>query len=120
VTGAAQNGGPAVGTLDTFTWQVKDNLSIAANLVNFSTTLPGSLTFVSATSTIGSCQGPAPGASGPITCSAPTVGGGQTMVVTIVANVAAAGTIPLTGSATFNGTDTNPANNSFTVTINAK
>ena len=34
--------------------------------------------------------------------------------------VAAAGTIPVAGSAEFNGTDTNPANNAFTVTINAK
>jgi hypothetical protein len=42
------------------------------------------------------------------------------MVVTVVSSVAAGGTIPITGSATFNGTDTNPANNSFTVTINAK
>lgn len=120
VTGAAQNGGPSVGTLDTFTWQIKDNLSTAANLVNFTTTLPASLTLVSASATIGSCQGPAPGSSGAITCTASTIGGGQTMLVTVVSSVAAAGTIPVTGSATFNGTDTNPANNSFTVTISAK
>jgi hypothetical protein len=34
--------------------------------------------------------------------------------------VAASGTIPVIGSALFNGTDTNTANNAFTVTINAK
>ena len=120
VGGSAQNGGPAVGTADTFTWQIKNNTSTAANLVTFTTTLPASLLFQSVSTTIGACQGPAPGSSGTITCSASTIGGGQTMTVVVNVKVAAAGTIPVTGSALFNGTDTNPANNSFTVTINAK
>ena len=120
VTGAAQNGGPAVGTLDTFTWQIKNGTSTAANDVVFTTMLPASLPLSSVATNMGSCQGPAPGASGTVTCTAPTLSGGQTMVVTVVSNVAAGGTIPVTGSATFNGTDTNPANNAFTVTINAK
>ena len=120
VTGAAQNGGPAVGSNDTFTWQVKNNLSFAANQVTFRSTLPVSLAFVSATSTIGSCQTPPLASPTIVTCSAPTIGGGQTMVVTVVTSVIASGTIPVIGSASFNGTDTNPANNSFTVTINAK
>jgi uncharacterized repeat protein (TIGR01451 family) len=119
VTGAASNGGPAVGTLDTFTWQIKDNQSTAANQVTFTTTLPASLPFSSVSTNLGSCQGPGPGASGTIICTASTISGGQTMVVTVVSSVATAGTIPITGSATFNGTDTNPANNSFTVTISA-
>lgn len=119
VTGAAQNGGPAVGTVDTFTWQIKNNQSAVANQVTFTTTLPASLPLSSVSTNFGSCQGPAPGASGTVTCTASTISGGQTMVVTVVSSVAAAGTIPVTGSATFNGTDTNPANNSFTVTISA-
>lgn len=120
VTGAAQNGGPAVGTVDTFTWQIKDNLSITANGVTFSTTLPPALQFGSVTTNLGSCAGPAPGTAGTVTCSAPSIGGGQTMIVIVNVTVAASGTIPVTGSAKFNGTDTNPANNSFTVTISAK
>ncbi len=120
VTGAAQNGGPAVGSTDTFAWQIKDNQSIAANEVVFTTALPASLSFNSVTTNIGSCIGPLPGSAGTISCNAPTIGGGQTMIVTVNVTVAAAGTIPVPGSASFNGTDTNAANNSFTVTINAK
>lgn len=119
VTGAAQNGGPAVGTVDTFTWQVKDNLSFTANEVTFVNTLPPALQFASVSSNTGICQGPVPGTAGTISCTAP-VGGGQTMIVTVNVIVASAGTIPVTGSAILNGTDINPANNSFTVTINAK
>lgn len=120
VTGSAQNGGPAVGTLDTYTWQIKDNQSTAANLVTFTTTLPPSLLVESVSNTSGTCTAPVPGTSGTITCSAFTLGGGQTMIVTVLVEVAASGTIPVTGSAIFNGTDTNIANNVFTVTINAK
>ena len=120
VVGSAQNGGPAVGSTDTFTWQIKNNQSATANQVTFSSTLPASLKFQSVTSTLSICQGPAPGTSGTITCSAASIGGGQTMTVVVNVAVAASGTIPVAGSAEFNGTDTNTANNSFTVTINAK
>jgi uncharacterized repeat protein (TIGR01451 family) len=120
VVGSAQNGGPAVGTVDTYTWQIKNATNTPANGVTFTTGLPASLLFSSVSTSLGSCQGPAAGSSGTVTCTADTLGGGQTMTVVVNVNVAAAGTIPVTGSATFNGTDTNPANNSFTVTINAK
>ena len=46
--------------------------------------------------------------------------GFQGMQVTLNFTVTAAGSLPFTGSATFSGTDTNPANNSATVVINAK
>jgi uncharacterized repeat protein (TIGR01451 family) len=120
VGGSAQNGGPAVGSTDTFTWQIKNGQSPTANQVTFSSTLPASLRFQSVTSTLSTCDGPAPGTSGTITCVASSVGGGQTMTVVVTVTVATSGTIPVTGSADFNGTDNNPANNSFTVTINAK
>ena len=120
VVGSAQNGGPAVGSIDTFTWQIKNNQSPTANQVTFSSTLPASLLFQSVTSTLSTCQGPAPGTSGTITCSAASIGGGQTMTVVVNVTVAASGTIPVAGFAHFNGTDNNTANNSFTVTINAK
>jgi uncharacterized repeat protein (TIGR01451 family) len=120
VTGSAQNGGPAVGSTDTFTWQVKDNLSFTATGVVFTTTLPPSLPVLSVTTNLGTCTAPLGGIAGTVTCSAPSLGGGQTMIVTVGVKVALAGTIPVIGSATLNGTDTNPANNSFTVTVNAK
>jgi len=42
------------------------------------------------------------------------------MIVTVNFNVPAAGVLSSTGHASFNGTDTNTPNNTFTVTLNAK
>ena len=122
VTGSAQNGGPNAGTIDTYTWQIKNNIgNINAPNVVFTNVLPSNLQFATASSTIGSCSTPADGsAGGTITCSVATLPGGQTMVVTVNVVVAQAATISTTGSATFQGTDTNPNNNSFTVTIKSK
>jgi uncharacterized repeat protein (TIGR01451 family) len=122
VTGAAQNGGPNVGSADTYTWQVKDNQgTISAPDLVFTDTLPASLQFVSVSANLGVCTGPPAGSlGGQITCSAATLPGGQAMLVTIKVIVTQAGTLANTGSATFNGVDTQPANNSFTVTVNAK
>ena len=122
VTGSAQNGGPNAGSSDTYTWQIKNNQgSINAPNVVFTNTLPASLQFTSVSTSLGSCSGPASGsAGGTITCSVATLPGGQTMVVTVNVVVTQAATISTTGSATFQGTDTNPNNNSFTVTIKSK
>ena len=122
VTGSAQNGGPAHGSADTFTWQIKDNTNIAANAVAFSTTLPSSFQFTSAAANAGGvCVTPVPGSfGGAITCTTASLPGGQTMTVVINFVPAVIGTIPTAGSAAFTGTDTNTANNSFTVTIQVK
>jgi uncharacterized repeat protein (TIGR01451 family) len=122
VTGSAQNGGPAVGSSDTYTWQIKNALgTVTANNVTFTDTLPPGLVFQSVNTSAGTCSAPAAGSSGgTITCTAPTLGGGQTMIVTVNVGVPQAGSIANTGSATMANQDTNPANNSFTVTIQAK
>lgn len=122
VTGSAQNGGPNAGTIDTYTWQIKNNLgTVNAPNVVFTNVLPSNLQFATASTTIGSCSTPADGAAGgTVTCSASSLPGGQTMVVTVNVVVTQAATISTTGSATFQGTDTNPNNNSFTVTIKSK
>jgi len=122
VTGAAQNGGPNAGSIDTYTWQIKNNQgTVNAPNVVFTNVLPSNLQFATASSTIGSCSTPPDGAAGgTVTCSAASLPGGQTMVVTVNVIVTQAATIATTGSATFQGTDTNPNNNSFTVTIKSK
>jgi uncharacterized repeat protein (TIGR01451 family) len=121
VTGSAHNGGPAAGTADFYTWQIKNGNNQVANDVVFANTLPSTLVFSSVSSNIGTCSGPAPGSlGGTVTCSAGTLAVGQTLVVTVNVIVPNAGTIATTGAATFNGTDINQANNSFTVTIQAK
>jgi uncharacterized repeat protein (TIGR01451 family) len=120
VTGSANNGGPTVGSTDTYTWQIRNAQNQTATNVVFSNPLPPGLLYVSAFSSVGTCTAPAPGSSGTISCSAPSLGNGQTMTVNIAVTVAQAGTITTTGSATFSGTDTNPANNSFSVSIQGK
>jgi uncharacterized repeat protein (TIGR01451 family) len=120
--GSAANGGPAVNTADFINWQVRNSQTTAANNVVFTATLPSGVLYSSVSSSLGvTCAGPAPGtAGGTVTCSLASLAGSQTMQVTVNFTVAAAGSLPFTGSATFSGTDTNPANNSATVTLNAR
>lgn len=120
VTGSAQNGGPNVGSTDTYTWQIKNGNNQVANAVAFTTALPAGLGFISASSPQGTCIGPPAGKTGMITCGTASLAVGQTMVVTINVSLPVAGIITVSGAATFNGTDTNPANNSFPVTIQVK
>jgi uncharacterized repeat protein (TIGR01451 family) len=122
VTGSPQNGGPTSGptTTDTITWQIKNAQNSPANSVVFTATLPAGLPFDSVSTSTGSCTGPAVGSGGTVTCNAATVAGGQTMIVTVNFSVPGAGAFSSTGHASFNGTDTNTPNNTFTVTINAK
>jgi uncharacterized repeat protein (TIGR01451 family) len=122
VTGSPANGGPASGptTTDTITWQIKNAQNQAANAVVFTATLPAGLPFLSVSPSTGSCTAPAVGSSGTITCNAASIAAGQTMIVTVNFSVPGAGSVGSTGHASFNGNDTNTANNTFTVTINAK
>lgn len=122
VTGSPQNGGPTSGpnTTDTITWQIKNAQNQPANGVVFTATLPVGLPFVSVTTNTGSCSGPAVGNGGTITCNAPTVAAGTTMIVTVTFGVPGPGTLSSTGHVSFNGTDTNSQNDNFTVTLNAK
>ena len=122
VTGSPQNGGPTSGptTTDTITWQIKNAQNSPANATIFTATLPAGLPFNSLTTSTGSCTGPSVGSGGTITCNASTVAAGQTMIVTVTFSVPAAGTFTSTGHASFNGTDTNTPNNTFSVNINAK
>ncbi|MGC2698212.1 MAG: fibronectin type III domain-containing protein [Candidatus Angelobacter sp.] len=122
VTGSPLNGGPTSGpaTTDTITWQIKNTQNAPANTVVFTATLPAGLPFSSVSNSTGTCTAPAVGSGGTITCNASTVAAGQTMIVTVNFSVPAVGSFSSTGHASFNGTDTNTPNNTFTVTINAK
>jgi uncharacterized repeat protein (TIGR01451 family) len=133
VTGSASNGGPNVNTAINYNWQIRDNQSVEANNVVFTNNLPASLQFNSVTTNLpanlGSCTGPAAGSlGGTVSCKASSIGGAarggvkpiNQCTVTVNVTVRQTGSIATTGSASFNGTDTNPANNSVTVTINAR
>lgn len=122
VVGSAQNGGPAVTSSDTFTWQIKNAQSLTASSVHFSSTLAPGMVFESVSGTLGAvCSAPAPGTAGAtLTCDLASLPGGQTMVVTVGVMFNTTGTMSTTGQATFNGTDNNPANNSAVITIGVK
>jgi hypothetical protein len=132
VTGSAQNGNPVHGTPDTFTWQIKNNQgSVTAFGVTFnvSTTAPaGAVLTVNATNPAGGGTSPfcsiSPGATA-VSCSLGNIAGGQTAIVTVTATASAAGaanSYSMTGSAQLSpgSTDTNTANNAFTVHIGAQ
>jgi hypothetical protein len=99
-----------------FTWQIKNNLGTTpANCVVFKSTLPSNFAVNTVSGTGCGNVGNA------ITCNLGTINGGaQTNVVVNFNGGAIAGSFPTTGSATLTGTDTNPANNSFTVTLSPK
>jgi uncharacterized repeat protein (TIGR01451 family) len=115
IGGSAQNGGPALGSGDTFTWQIKDNLgTVPANCVVFTSTLPSNFTLFQVTPSQGTCIT----TGNAINCALGTINGGGQALVTVNFGVGTlAGTFSTTGTVTFNGTDTNTANNQFTVTI---
>jgi uncharacterized repeat protein (TIGR01451 family) len=132
VTGAAQTGNPVHGTPDSFTWQIKNNQGTqTAFCVAFTakTTAPsGSVLSVISTN-------PGSGSSAPacsidstgtnVSCSLGNIAGGTTAIVTVTATPSAAApanSYSMTGSAQLGtgSTDTNPANNSFTVLIGAQ
>jgi uncharacterized repeat protein (TIGR01451 family) len=122
VTGSPQNGGPTSGptTTDSITWQIRNAQNSPANVVLFTATLPAGLPFNTVSASSGSCTAPPVGSGGTITCTAATIASGQAMIVTVNFNVPAAGVLSSTGHASFNGTDTNTPNNTFTVTLNAR
>ena len=119
VKGSAQNGGPNVGTGDTFTWQIKNNTgNTAVSNVVFTLPLPSTFQFVDASTSQGTCSGVSAGSSGgTLTCNLSSLPGGQTLLVNVNFVPLQAGTFSANGSATFTGTDTQTSNNSFSVTI---
>ncbi len=124
VTGSSNNGNPVHGTPVTFTWQIKDNQgNTAANCSTFTATAAAptgaSLTINSASTTQGSCAI----VSNQLSCSLGNIAGGATATVTVSATPSAAApanSYGMTGSANFTGSDTNTANNTFTVLIGSQ
>lgn len=126
IVGSAQNGGPAVGASDLFTWQIKNNTgnAIAPN-VSFEAILPISFTLVpgslSANQGGGCSVAPATGTQGQtLSCLTSSLPGGQTMIVTYNVTTSVAGTFGTLGKTTSGANDTQPSNNSFNVNIQPK
>ncbi|HEV2834624.1 MAG TPA: PQQ-dependent sugar dehydrogenase [Pyrinomonadaceae bacterium] len=90
---------------------VTDNGPANATNVSVTETLPGGITFISATATQGNCNG-----SGPVNCNLGTIAAGNSAVVTIVVTPSAPGQITNTATVNANESDFDSSNNTATVT----
>jgi uncharacterized repeat protein (TIGR01451 family) len=111
VTKSASAGTVTVGQNVTYTLKVTNNGPDVANLVSVSDTLPGGVTFVSASASQGSCSG-----SGPVTCAIGTLGVGASATVTIVVTTTTAGSKTDTAAVTAPLTDPNAQNDTASAT----
>ena len=97
----------AVGEALTYSIRVTNNGPDAATGVTVSDTLPGSVTYVSSSSTQGTCTF----GGGVVTCDVGTLAVGTSALVSITVTPGSAGVITDTATATANESDPNPANN---------
>ncbi|MFL5915580.1 MAG: DUF11 domain-containing protein, partial [Gaiellaceae bacterium] len=109
-------GSPATQTLGdgniTWTIVVTNNGPSAATGVTIADPMPGGNTFVSASSTQGSCTGGAI-----LNCSIGTMAAGASVTITLVTTPSAAGTQTNTVTVAGNRPETNTGNNSATATV---
>lgn len=118
VTGFASTGSPPLGSAFSYTFQVKNNGPFATfGGVSFTDALPASLSFVSVTSTAGSCTGGAV-----ISCALGDLAvGAQAIVQIAVIAPASPQAVSNTASISLGAqTDRNPANDAVTVTVTPK
>ncbi|HEY3129262.1 MAG TPA: hypothetical protein VGL91_07375 [Acidobacteriota bacterium] len=94
-----------------YTVKVTNNGPASASGVTMTDTLPSSLSFVSATSTVGGCLQ----ASGTVKCTIGNLSSGAAATVTIVAITGPTGTVTNTATVAGNETDGNTANNTARV-----
>jgi uncharacterized repeat protein (TIGR01451 family) len=105
------SGSQPTGRTMTYTVNVTNNGPGAATGVLFTDTLPGSVNFVSATATQGTCSGTAT-----VTCLLETIGAGNTVTVTIQVKPTQAGSITNTATAVAHEVDSPTGNNTDAVT----
>ena len=97
----------------TYTVTVTNLGAAPATAVTVTDVLPAGLTLVSASPTQGTCSG-----STTVTCSLGTLGGGSTATITISAMLPSTpGSVSNTASVSTSSPDSNPANDSATVTV---
>lgn len=117
VTGSASTGSPPAGSSFTYTFQVKNNGPQPAPGVTFTDPLPAALTFVSVSSSLGTCAQ----AGGTVSCTTGGLAvGAQAVVSVTVVAPSTTGTITNTASASSTVPDTQPSNNSVSVTVQVK
>ncbi len=119
VTGSANNGGPAVGSNVTYTWQVHNNTgNTTAPNVTFEANLPASFTLIP--SSVSTSQGGCSINGQILDCTTTGLANGPTMLISYSVTVTQAGSFTTTGTVTSGATLTNPQHTSFPVTIQPK
>jgi uncharacterized repeat protein (TIGR01451 family) len=119
VTGSSNNGSPPVGGTFNYTFQVKDNGPLPASGVTFDDSLPPAI-LLGGTLTVDNGTCTANPASNSVHCDIGNLGTGQQSDITFSATPTAAGAFGNTATVAMTGTDTHPANNSVTVTVQPK
>jgi uncharacterized repeat protein (TIGR01451 family) len=118
---SVNSGAPSVvpsGSVVSYVIEVTNHGPDAANNVNIQDEVPAGATFNSVSASAGSCAAPAPGGTGTVTCTVPTLASGRIVTETLLVNVTAASGSTITdtvavSSSTF---DPNSAGNSATAT----
>jgi len=118
VTGSASTGSPSRGATFSYTFQVKDNGPYSVADVAFSDPLPAQVSFVGASTDNGSAYTLT---AGTVSCDLGGLNVGQqvNVVITVVAP-SVAGTFTNTATVTPSVSDTQPSNNSVSVTVQVK
>jgi uncharacterized repeat protein (TIGR01451 family) len=115
VTGSSNNGSPPVGSIFSYTFQVKDNGPQGASGATFDDTLPATISLASFSTSLGAC---AAGASpNSVHCELGDLGVGQQATIVITATATATGAATNTATIGMIGPDTQQANNSVGVTV---
>ena len=116
VTGSSNNGSPPVGSTFNYTFQVKNNGPLPAAGVTFDDPLPAAITLGS-TLTIDNGTCAADASANSVHCDIGDLGVGQQSTITFSATPTAVGSFGNTATVAMTGTDTHPANNSVTITV---
>jgi uncharacterized repeat protein (TIGR01451 family) len=116
VTGSSNNGSPPVGGTFNYAFQVKDNGPQPASGVTFDDTLPSAI-LLGSTLTIDNGTCTANLAANSVHCDIGNLATGQQSDITFSATPTTTGSFANTATIAMTSTDTNPANNSVTVTV---
>ncbi|WP_158002441.1 HYR domain-containing protein [Methyloterricola oryzae] len=105
----------------TYTFTVRNAGPGVSQTTTFTDTLPSSLRIVSVAPSVGTCTAPINSNGGTVNCNLGNLNSGQAPTVRItVTPLVGSGTIPNTGSAATGSNDPNAANNSASITMNAR
>jgi uncharacterized repeat protein (TIGR01451 family) len=116
LTGSASTGSPAFGSPFSYKFQVKNNGRSDAPAATFDDPLPGAVTGTSVSTDTGSCV--VDTVTNGVHCDLGGLAAGKQATIVVNATApTAAGSITNTASTGMAGTDTNPANNSASVTV---